>query len=88
MGEIDILITPTIIDNPPLIKDVDSFNNWDSSSYIEEILLLANFTGAPSLTVPNGKTSKFISSVNVMGDIFKDQDVLNVAKAIMGGLYE
>jgi hypothetical protein len=38
--------------------------------------------------VPNGKTSKFISSVNVMGDIFKDQDVLNVAKAIMGGLYE
>jgi aspartyl-tRNA(Asn)/glutamyl-tRNA(Gln) amidotransferase subunit A len=27
MGEIDILITPTIIDNPPLIKDVDSFNN-------------------------------------------------------------
>lgn len=55
-----------------------------SNNYLiaDNILVLGNFAGLPSLTLPIGKENNMPFGANVMGRAFEEAKVFNVAKAI------
>lgn len=55
-----------------------------SNNYLiaDNILVLGNFAGLPSLTLPIGKEDNMPFGANVMGRAFEEAKVFNVAKAI------
>ena len=55
-----------------------------SNNYLiaDNILVLGNFAGLPSLTLPIGKEDNMPFGANVMGRVFEEAKVFNVAKAI------
>ena len=67
-------------------------------SIIENHLQIGNFGGFPSITIPNGFINNLPVGINITGDNYKDQDVLNIAAAledkmdykdmVVGGIYE
>ena len=55
-----------------------------SNNYLiaDNILVLGNFAGLPSLTLPIGKEDNMPFGANVMGRAFEEANVFNIAKAI------
>ena len=62
----------------------DSSSDRLSNNYLiaDNILVLGNFAGLPSLTLPIGKEDNMPFGANVMGRAFEEAKVFNVAKAI------
>lgn len=52
------------------------------SDHCEDILLIGNFTGNPSLTIPAIKKDPLFLGVNLNGRWFEDQKILNIALAL------
>ena len=57
---------------------VDSLND-DDNTVLEEHLQIGNFGGFPSITIPNGFVSGLPVGINITGNCYKDEDVLNIA---------
>ncbi len=51
---------------------------------LENHLVIGNFGGFPSITIPSGFIDNMPVAVNITGDIFKDDLVLNIANKIEG----
>ncbi len=49
---------------------------------LEEHLQIGNFGGFPSITIPNGFVSKLPVGVNITGNCYDDENVLNIAYAL------
>ena len=49
---------------------------------VENHLILGNFAGTPTLSLPSGFVDGMPIAVNIMGRIFEEQTVLNVAYAL------
>ena len=78
----DIIITPVSNNGAPLLEGAQ--DNRLSSQYVilENNLILANFSGVPSLTLPCGFTNGMPISINIMGRLFEEQTVLNASYAL------
>ena len=78
----DIILTPVSNNGAPLLEGAQ--DNRLSSQYVilENNLILANFSGVPSLTLPCGFTNGMPISINIMGRLFEEQTVLNASYAL------
>ena len=54
----------------------------ENTSALEEHLQIGNFGGFPSITIPNGFVSKLPVGVNITGNCYDDENVLNIAYAL------
>ena len=54
----------------------------DDTDVLEEHLQIANFGGFPSITIPNGFINNLPVGVNITGNCYEDQQVLNIAYAL------
>lgn len=77
----DGLILPSSGGAAPKLGD-----NVDKSSkrylLLENHLVIANFGGFPSISIPSGFFNKLPLSINLTGPAFKDGEVLNIAYAL------
>lgn len=78
----DLILTPVSNDGAPQMHKAS--DDRLSSQYIllENNLVLGNFAGTPSLSLPLGFTSKMPFNINIMGRLFEDQTVFNAAYAL------
>lgn len=51
----------------------------ENTSILEEHLQIGNFGGFPSITIPNGFIDNLPVGINITGDNYKDEVVLNIA---------
>lgn len=58
--------------------------NTTGNTLCDDMLLLGNFTGCPSITIPAIKQNPYFLGVNITGKLFHDQEVLNIAYSIEG----
>ena len=78
----DILLIPTITNKPEKISDVLK-NKKNNFSYNDSLNQIANITGSPSLSLPNGDIGDNLSSsVTLISKPFEDQKILNLAKIL------
>ena len=52
------------------------------SKILEEHLQIGNFGGFPSITIPDGFVDNLPVGLNITGDCYNDQTVLNIAYGI------
>ena len=65
-------------------KYLDNDKNMLSSDtdVLEEHLQIGNYGGFPSITIPNGFTDNLPVGVNITGNCYMDENVLNIAYAL------
>lgn len=82
----DIILTPNDSRIAPKMNEIlnEQFNH--EYPILDHHLCLANFAGTPSLTLPCGFVEKMPIAVNLMGRLFEEQTVLNVAYALENAL--
>ena len=49
---------------------------------LDEHLQVGNFGGFPSITIPNGFVSELPLGINITGNCYEDEKVLNIAYAL------
>ena len=54
----------------------------ENTAVLEEHLQIGNFGGFPSITIPNGFIDNLPVGVNITGNCYDDQNVLNIAYAL------
>ena len=63
------------IDNNEMVTD-------DELTVLEDHLQIGNFGGFPSITIPNGFVNNLPVGINITGNCYDDQTVLNIAYAL------
>lgn len=65
-------------------KDLEGFNDVidKETNVLEEHLQIGNFGGFPSITIPNGFINNMPVGINIMGNCYQDEVVLNLAYAL------
>ena len=56
----------------------------EGTSPLEEHMQIGNFGGFPSITIPDGFIDGLPVGMNITGNNYEDQKVLNIAAAIEG----
>ena len=80
--EYDAFILPVGSGIAPFIEDVNELAKSSELSILENHLVIGNFGGFPSITIPNGFINNMPVGVNITGNCYKDSDVLNIAYAL------
>ena len=80
--EYDAFILPVGSGIAPFIEDVNELAKSSELSILENHLVIGNFGGFPSITIPNGFIKNMPVGVNITGNCYKDSDVLNIAYAL------
>ena len=78
----DIILTPNGGSIAPKVDEAFDDRLSDEYLIVENHLILGNFAGTPSLSLPSGFVDGMPIAVNIMGRIFEEQTVLNVAYAL------
>lgn len=78
----DIILTPNSGSVAPKVDEANDDRLSDEYLILENHLVLGNFAGTPSLSLPSGFDEHMPIAVNVMGRLFEEQTVLNVAYAL------
>ncbi len=93
----DAVILP-VGDGPA--KDLDSANEVYDNNHkaLEDHMIIGNFGGFPSITIPNGFINDLPVGVNITSNCYEDETLLSIANAlegkmdyknqIAGGIYE
>lgn len=81
----DALILPVGTGPAKLLDGTDEVIKDDTNA-LEDHLQIGNFGGFPSITIPNGFVSKLPVGVNITGNCYDDQNVLNIAYALEGAM--
>lgn len=81
LSDYDFIYVPAA---PSIAPKFSDSSDRLSNNYLiaDNILVLGNFAGLPSLTLPIGKEDNMPFGANVMGRAFEEVKVFNVAKAI------
>jgi aspartyl-tRNA(Asn)/glutamyl-tRNA(Gln) amidotransferase subunit A len=80
-GDYDLILSPTAPTIAPKFEDkTDKFS--DQYLIADNHLVLGNFAGLPSLTVPSGLENGMPYGVNIMGKPFAETEVCQLAAAI------
>lgn len=80
--EYDLIVTPVSNEHAPTIKDAKDDRLSSQYVILENNLVLGNFAGTPSLSMPIGMTDGMPFNLNLMGRLFEEQTVLNAAYAL------
>lgn len=79
--EYDAVILP-VSTGPAKYLDNSLNTRDDDAIVLEEHLQIANFGGFPSITIPNGFVDNLPVGVNITGNCYDDENVLNIAYAL------
>jgi aspartyl-tRNA(Asn)/glutamyl-tRNA(Gln) amidotransferase subunit A len=79
--EYDAVILP-VSSGPAKYIDDSKNPKYVGSHILEEHLQIGNYGGFPSITIPNGFVSGMPVGVNITGNCYDDQNVLNIAYAL------
>lgn len=79
--EYDAVILP-VGSGPAKYLDSSKNKDYTNSHILEEHLQIGNFGGFPSITIPNGFISNLPVGVNITGNCYNDQTVLDIAYAL------
>ena len=79
--EYDAVILP-VGSGPAKKLDGDADTLAEGSSILEEHLQIGNFGGFPSITIPDGFINNLPVALNITGNRYDDENVLNIAYAI------
>jgi len=79
--EYDAVILP-VSSGPAKYIDDSKNPKYIGSHILEEHLQIGNYGGFPSITIPNGFVSGMPVGVNITGNCYDDQNVLNIAYAL------
>ncbi len=82
----DAIIMPGASSIAPLIED--ELNHKSTCSICDDALQIANFAGLPSITIPAIKHKNLFVGININCPLKKDQELLNIAQAIMEASHE
>lgn len=74
----DAIILPVGTGPAPLLKGSDDVID-ENTKALEEHLQVGNFGGFPSITIPNGFINDLPVGVNITGNCYEDEKVLNIA---------
>ena len=77
----DAMISPVGSGPAKLIDGLKEMLKEDTLA-LEDQLQIGNFGGFPSITIPNGFVSKLPVGINITGNCYEDQKVLNIAYAL------
>lgn len=77
--EYDAFILPVGSGVAPLIEGLTESVSNDELSILENHLQIGNFGGFPSITIPNGFVNNLPVGINITGNCYQDQDVINIA---------
>ncbi len=81
LAQFDAILVPAAPSVAP--KFSDSSDRLSNNYLIaDNILVLGNFAGLPSITLPMGLKDNMPFGINVMGRAFEENNVLNIAKKI------
>ena len=80
--EYDALILPGGGTVAPKFKSETIEKMSERYLMLENHMLIGNFGGFPSITIPSGFVNNMPIGVNITGPIFKDDNVLNIAYAL------
>ena len=80
----DAVLSPVGIGPAKLLhEDKDQLDNNDINlSILDEQLQIGNFGGFPSITIPDGFVNDLPVGINITGNCYDDQNVLNIAYAL------
>ena len=76
--EYDALILP-VSSGPAKKFDEDNDVIDENSNVLEEHLQIGNFGGFPSITIPNGFVNDLPVGINLTGNCYDDENILNIA---------
>lgn len=81
LAQFDAILVPAA---PSIAPKFSDSSDRLSNNYLiaDNILVLGNFGGLPSITLPIGLEDNMPFGINVMGRAFKENEVFNIAKAI------
>ena len=79
--EYDGVILP-VSSGPAKYLENDKNMLSDDTDVLEEHLQIGNYGGFPSITIPNGFIDNLPVGVNITGNCFDDENVLNIAYAL------
>ena len=77
----DAVISPVGIGPAKKIDELDKYLD-DNTVALDEQLQVGNFGGFPSITIPNGFVSNLPVGINITGNCYDDENVLNIAYAM------
>ena len=80
--EYDAVILPGGSTVAPKFKSDNIEKMSDRNLMLENHMLIGNFGGFPSITIPSGFVNNMPVGVNITGPIFKDDELLNIAFAL------
>lgn len=80
--DFDLIIVPCSGGVAPMLDCNEPEGSSDEYLIVENHLLLGNFGGMPSLTIPSGFVNSMPVGINIMGNIFEEQKVLNLGYAL------
>lgn len=80
--EYDGFILPVGSGIAPLIEGLNEKVDDDELAILENHLQIGNFGGFPSITIPNGFINGLPVGINITGNCYDDQTVLNLAYAL------
>ncbi len=78
----DIILTPNSGHIAPLLENLKENRLSDSYLILENHLILSNFAGTPSITIPSGFVDNMPIGINIMGRLFEEETVLQTAYAL------
>ena len=78
----DIILTPNGVGIAPKLDEANDDRLSDEYLILENHLALGNFAGTPSISIPSGFCEGMPIAVNIMGRLFEEQTVFNVAYAL------
>lgn len=77
----DAMVSPVSTGPAKLLDGSVDMLNEDTLA-LEDQLQIGNFGGFPSITIPNGFINDLPVGINITGECFEDQKVLNIAYAL------
>lgn len=81
----DGLILPVASGIAPKIEEVSDKINTSETNALDNHLVIANFGGFPSVTIPNGLIDGMPVGINITCDNYEDELALALAKFLEGG---
>ena len=82
LKDADGLIAPAAPGGAPLVNNTSTNEMNDEYLVADNHMVIGNFTGCPSITLPMGYTDGLPVGVNLTCNPFKEQDMFNISKAI------
>ena len=82
LSEYDVFVAPASTAGAPKLNDKSRDELSDTYLVAENHMILGNFTGYPSITVPMGLSDGMPVGINLTGRAFEEGELLNIAQAV------